>query len=137
MKTILMIILLMVLFPSFACSGEIYGCIKKGKKLIRDENIKIRIEITPDGDKEITYSTPHKCGTYNASLDKFGTYRLYVNENGKCLLKLYVVLGEENEEQKTQIGDERGMAVYSYENSVRYDLLIKEEDDGKHSLWRK
>ena len=34
MKTNLMIILLMVLFPSCAFSGEIYGCIKKGKKFI-------------------------------------------------------------------------------------------------------
>lgn len=139
MKTTIIAILLIILFPSFAFSGEIYGCIKKGKKFIRDENIKIRIEITPDGDKEITYSSipMDKCGTYSGSLDKYGTYRLYVNENGKCLLKLYVVYGEENEKEKKQIGDKQGMAVYSYENSVRYDLLIKEEGDGKYSLWRK
>lgn len=125
MKASITLILLGMLFPSFVFSGEIYGCIKKGKKLIRDENIEI--EIIPDCNKDI----PPK------RIDEYGTYRLYVNENGRCLLKLYVVSGEENEKEKKQIGDKQGMAVYSYENSVRYDLLIKEEEDGKYSLWRK
>ena len=112
MKTNLMIILLMVLFPSCAFSGEIYGCIKKGKKFI-DKGV--RVEITSE-DK--TYPPTE---TYT---DDYGTYSLCVPDKGRLILKVNY------EGQLTP-----GFVVYSYENSVQYNFSL-EEKDGQYSLRR-
>lgn len=126
MKTTIKIILLIILFPSFAYSGEIYGCIKKGGKFIKEERVKIKI--IPDSNKEKTYST---------DTDGYGIYRLNVPETGSCILNMtykerpvYIVISEE----KTQ-----DFLVYSYEGSVQYDFFIEEikESDGEYSFRRK
>ena len=122
MKTNLMIILLMVLFPSCAFSGEIYGCIKKDGKFVGKG---VEIKITPDSNKGNAYLT---------NTDVYGTYRLYVPETESCKLNMkykerpvYIVISEE----KTQ-----DFLVYYYEGSVQYDFFIKEEN-GEYFLRRK
>ena len=122
MKTTIKIILLIILFPSFAYSGEIYGCIKKDGKFVGKGG---EIKITPDSNKGNAYLT---------NTDVYGTYRLYVPETESCKLNMkykerpvYIVISEE----KTQ-----DFLVYSYEGSVQYDFFIKEEN-GEYFLRRK
>lgn len=112
MKTITMLLLFMgVFFPSFTFAGEIYGCIKKGKKFIEKG---VRIEIASE-DK--TYPP--------TETDEYGTYSLCVPEKGRFILKV---------DYKGQLTPD--FVVYSYENSVQYNFSI-EEKDGQYFLRRK
>lgn len=127
MKTTIKIILLIILFPSFAYSGEIYGCIKKGGKFIKEERVKIKI--IPDSNKEKTYST---------DTDGYGIYRLNVPETESCILNMTY------KEQPVYFininGDkEQDFLVYSFGGSVQYDFFIEEikESDGEYSFRRK
>jgi len=122
MKASITLILLIILFPSFAYSGEIYGCIKKENKFIREG---VKIEITPES----------KTKPYSANTDGYGTYRLYVPETGKCTLRMtykeqpvyFININGEKEQD---------FLVYSYEGSVQYNFSI-EEKDGQYFLRRK
>lgn len=121
---ILFIILLTTLFPSIVYSGEIYGCIKKGGKFIKEERVKIKI--IPDSNKEKTYSI---------DTDEFGIYRLCVPETGSCILNMEymkkpVYASISKEEKKPDF------LVYSYKGSVQYDFFI-EEIYGEYLLRRK
>lgn len=109
MKASITLILLGMLFPSFVFSGEIYGIIRESGKSVGQG---VRIEITSNNN------------SYSEETDKYGSYRIYVPEKGQCLLKLYY------KEQSPVI------AIYSYENSVQYDLIL-EKKDGQYSLRRK
>ena len=109
MKASITLILLVMFFPSIAFPGEIYGIIREGGKSVGPG---VKIEITSNN---ITYSE---------ETDKYGSYRIYVPEKGQCLLKLYY------KEQSPVI------AIYSYENSVQYDLILGKKD-GQYSLRRK
>ena len=110
MKITTMVILLIVFLPAFAFSGEIYGCIKEGKKFIEKGS---KVEITTDKN------------TYSTETDKYGSFRLYVNDNGMCIFKVYY------KGQPTQ-----DFAVYTYENPVKYDLILGKRDD-RYYLKRK
>lgn len=123
MKTTIKIILLIILFPSFAYSGEIYGCIKKDRKFVKKG---VEIKITPDSNKGNAYLT---------NTDEYGTYSLYVPETGSCILNMkynerpvYIFISEDMKMQD--------FLVYSYEGSVQYDFFIKEEN-GEYLLRRK
>src|SRR3990172_12083899 len=109
MKASIALILLVMFFPSIALPGEIYGIIRESGKSVGQG---VRIEITSNN---ITYSE---------ETDKYGSYRIYVPEKGQCLLKLYY------KEQSPVI------AIYSYENSLQYDLILVKKD-GQYSLRRK
>ena len=114
MKTIIKVLLFIILFPSSVFAGEVYGCIKEGKKFIGKG---VKVEVTSDSN------------TYSTKTDKYGSFRLYVKEKGKCILKIYFT--KQDKEQTTQ-----DFAVYSYENPVKYDLFLEKEDD-KYYLKRK
>ena len=111
MKTIITLLLLIVFFPSLAFAGEIYGCIKKGKKFIGKG---VKVEITSE-DK--TYPP--------TETDEYGTYSLSVPKKGGFIIKVHY------KGQTTS-----GFLVYSYEGSVQYNFSIIEENDGKYSLRR-
>ncbi|HEC99254.1 MAG TPA: hypothetical protein ENN18_02575 [Proteobacteria bacterium] len=106
MKRVTMFLLLIMLFPSLAFGGEIYGSITEGKRSV---GAGVRVEI-------ITASK-----TYPTETDRYGSYRLYVPEKGACTLKVHY-------RQPSQ-----PIKVYSYEGSVRYDLVL-EKRDGHYSL---
>ena len=124
---IMFIILLTTLFPSIVYSGEIYGCIKKGGKFIKEKKEeRVKIKIIPKSNKEKTYST---------DTDEYGIYRLYVPETGSCILNMEyqkrpVYTSVSKEEKKPDF------LVYSYKGSVQYDFFI-EEKDGEYLLRRK
>jgi len=123
MKASITLILLGMLFPSFVFSGEIYGCIKKDGKFVKEG---VEIKITPDSNKG---------NVYPANTDVHGTYSLCVPETGSCILNMkykerpvYIFISEDMKMQD--------FLVYSYEGSVQYNFSI-EEKDGQYFLRRK
>ena len=106
MKALLLSVMLLVLVPSLAAAGEVYGTIKEGGKSVQGG---LKVELACGG-KTVTGET-----------DKFGGYRLFASEEGKCTLTL-------------RIGNETpSAAVTSFADSARYNLLL-ERKDGKYTL---
>ncbi len=110
MKTIPILIVLLVCVPSFAFGGEIYGSLTEGGS-----------SVGPGAQVEVTCAGK----TYpRNTTDQYGSYRLYVQEKGKCTLKVHY----KQQSLSTEIS--------SYERSVRYDLVL-EKKDGQYMLRRK
>jgi hypothetical protein len=89
-----------------ALAGEIYGTIKEGGKPVKAGT---KVEV--------------KCakGSFGAETDKLGSYRLFVQEQGKCALSV-------------KSGDVAAqMTIHSFEDSARYNLVL-EKKDGKPAL---
>lgn len=110
---ILFIILLTTLFPSIVYSGEIFGCIKLGKRFIGKG---VAVEIRPEnGNNQVTTET---------KTDDCGTYSIYVETTGKHLLKIkylnHTVLLEESTLEE--------ISAYLTNESVQYDFIIEEKD---------
>ena len=108
MKTIISFALFVLLFPATASAGEIYGTIKEGTRLVGQG---IKIEIASGG------------SIYSTETDKYGSYRLFVKERGKCQLR--VLYGQQSP----------SIEIASYDRSVRYDLAL-EKKDGNYALRR-
>ena len=106
MKALLLSVMLLVAVPSLALAGEVYGTINEGGKPVKDG---LKVELACGG-KSVAGAT-----------DKFGGYRLFAPEEGKCTLTL-------------TIGDEKpSVAVQSFSDSARYNLVL-EKKDGKYTL---
>lgn len=112
MKVSITLILLGMLFPSFAYSGEIYGSIKVGNSPVRRGVV---VEARPDTNKQ---------KPYYARIGRYGSYSLYVPEKGRCILKVYY-------KQPSSLK----IAVYSYDEPVQYDLFL-EKKNGQYFLQR-
>lgn len=145
---IMFIILLTTLFPTIVHSGEIFGCIKLGKKLIGKG---VTIEIKPEDKTQLIeiietdvnllkiknpLQTVETQPIRTTKTDEYGTYSLYVPETGSCILNMkykeqpvYIFISKD---MKTQ-----DVLVYSFEGSVQYDFFIIEEKKGEYSLRRK
>ena len=108
MKVIPGLVFLILLLPASVAAGEIYGSIKGGGKSI-GQGVKVEIGYGPN--------------VYSTETDRYGSYRLYVPEKGKCLLTVRY-------QQPFP-----SIEIYSYEGSVRYNLVL-EKQDGKYSLRR-
>jgi len=110
MKTIAILIVLLACVPSFAFGGEIYGTLTEEGR-----------SVGPNAQVEVTCAGK----TYpRNTTDQYGSYRLYVQETGKCTLKAHY----KEQSPSTEIS--------SYEKSVRYDLVL-EKKDGQYMLRRK
>lgn len=109
MKTAVVVLLALVLFASRTAAGELYGTITDGGKPIASG---VKVEIGASGT------------VYPTETDKFGSYRVFVKEKGKCTLTLYV------RDQSPSVG------LFSYDKSTRYDWIL-ETKNGKLSLRRK
>jgi len=106
MKALTLSAMLLVAVPALVGAGEIYGSIKEGGKPVK-EGVKVEVAC---GEKAVAGET-----------DKNGAYRLFAQEEGKCTLTV-------------RIGDETpSIAVQSFEDSVRYNLVL-EKKDGKYVL---
>jgi hypothetical protein len=106
MKKVFLAMLCLAISCTTALAGEIYGTVKEGGKPIKAGT---KVEV--------------KCakGSYSAETDKLGSYRLFVQEQGKCTLSI-------------QSGDgSPQMTVNSFEDSARFNLVL-EKKDGKSSL---
>lgn len=109
MKTIALFVVGLLGLASVCRAGEIYGAISEGGKPVAAG---VKIEIV----------APTK--TYTAETDKFGSYRIFVKDKGKCTLKV------------TYKGQAPSSEVFSFEKSTRYDWVL-ESQNGKLALKRK
>ncbi len=109
MKSIASILLALALSCPLALAGEVYGTITEGGKPVAP-GVKVEIAVTGK--------------VYNGETDKFGSYRIFVKEKGKCTLTVHL------KEQSPSVG------LFSYDKSTRYDWVV-ETKDGKLSLRRK
>ena len=109
MKSLVVALLALLLSASGAVAGEVYGTIIDGRKPVAAG---VKVEITASGK------------VYTAETDKFGSYRVFVKERGKC--KFIVHLKEQSP----------SVELFSYDKSTRYDWVL-ETKEGKLSLRRK
>ena len=105
----IMALFLLLCSISMAHGGEIFGSIKADGKIV-GKGVKLEIQ---SGQK-----------VYKAETDNYGSYRCFIAEKGKCVLK--VVFG----------GASPTLEIYSFAGSTRYDLLL-DKKDGKYQLRRK
>jgi hypothetical protein len=109
MKTSGLVLLALILLASRMAAGELYGTITDAGKPVASG---IKVEIGASGN------------VYSTETDKFGSYRVFVKEKGKCTLTLHV------RDQSPSVG------LFSYDKSTRYDWVL-ETKDGKLSLRRR
>lgn len=111
MRTLIAVLISVLLVAGSAIAGEIFGSILKGGKPV---SAGMKVAVTSAGK------------TYSADTDKFGSYRLFVKEKGKCAITLFA-----------KEGDSLATAeLVSYEKSTRYDWIL-ETQEGVTSLRRK
>jgi hypothetical protein len=106
MRKIFLIVFCLAVPGTTALAGEIYGTIKEGGKPVTAGT---KVEV--------------KCakGSFSAETDKLGSYRLFVQEQGKCALSV-------------KSGDAAPqMTIQSFDDSARYNLVL-EKKDGKPAL---
>jgi len=107
--TLCLIVLLWIVAPSPLLAGEIRGTVAEGGKSAgQGLNIEVKCE-----DK-----------TYQATTDKYGSYRLFVPEKGKCTLAI------------DYQGQHPSREVISFNESTRYDFAL-EKESGEYVLRRK
>ena len=117
MRSIILITLIVVLLPSCALGGKIYGIIKEGGKPVRP-GVEVKVTTIADKPKLVARS----------QTDRNGLYRLYVRETGKFNLTVHDTLRHK--------GDDLSIPIRSYRKSVRYNLLIAKDKQGKFILKR-
>jgi hypothetical protein len=110
------------LLTSNAFAGRIFGDIKVDGKPV-PAGLSVKIAIAPAGAADAK-TKPAPVVIDSAVTDKFGSYKLTVKQEGKCVLRLVY------EKQALALD------VFSYKNATRYDLII-EKKDGKLTLRRK
>lgn len=109
MKSIRILLFVLLLPAARVVAGEVYGTITDGSRPV---SAGAKVEISASGH------------VYSAETDKFGSYRIYVKEKGKCTLTVHT------KDQAPTVD------LYSYDKSTRYDWVL-EAKDGKLSLRRK
>jgi hypothetical protein len=110
MKSTTSLLMLGVLIPSLAMAGEIRGTITDGAKSV---GAGVPVEV--------------RCGEKAyppAATDKYGSFRLFVQEKGTCTLQV-------SYQNQTPSRD-----IESFEDSVRYDLVL-DKQGGQYVLRRK
>ena len=116
-------VLVVCLAASNAYAGRIFGDIKMDGKPVQAG---LMVTIAPAPPAPAPGDTAkHAAAPVDTTLtDKFGSYKLNMKKEGKCVLTLVY-------EKKALT-----LEVFSYKNATRYDLIL-EKKDGKLSLRRK
>lgn len=114
---LLPLVLLLLLSPSAALAGRIFGDIKMDGKPL-PAGAPVMITRAPEGGKGPAILVD------STATDKFGSYKLTVKDEGKCTLT--TVYGKQTV----------ALEVFSYKEATRYDLIL-EKKEGKYSLRRK
>ncbi len=104
-----------------ATAGKIFGDIKLDGKPVA-EGLLVRIAMAPAAGGEKPAPAPAVLDS--ARTDKFGSYKLNVKGEGKCVLTL--VHGKQPV----------SLEIFSYQEATRYDLIL-EMKEGKPALRRK
>ena len=103
------IALLWITAPLPLFAGEIRGTVTEGGKSA-GQGLGIEVRC---GDK-----------AYQVTTDKYGSYRLFIPEKGKCTLTV------------TYQGQQASREVISFNESTRYDFVLQ-KDGGEYTLRRK
>ncbi len=109
MKYLSILAILLVATATSALAGEVFGTISEANKPVAEG---VKVQVTAGGN------------TYSTQTDKFGGYRLFVKEKGKCTLTV---------SYKDQTPT---FTVASFDKSTRYDFVLTQKD-GKYTLGRK
>ena len=121
------VVVSMVLFVCLAAAnahaGRIFGDIKMDGKPVPAGLTVTIAPVPPAGAPGDTTKRAAAAGDTTLT-DKFGSYKLSMKQEGKCVLTLAY-----EKEALT-------LEVFSYKNATRYDLIL-EKKDGKLSMRRK
>ncbi len=109
MRSLGMAVLALLFCASCVLAGELYGTITDGTKPV---GAGVKVDVKASGT------------VYTAETDKFGSYRIFVKEKGKCILTVYL-------KEHTA-----AVELFSYDKSTRYDWIC-EMQGGKALLRRK
>ena len=112
MRFIVLVIVSVALLASNAHAGKIFGDISFGGKPVAAG---IKVKVTKPGAGTVADTS---------ATDKFGSYKLFVKEEGKATL---TVLYE---------GKALELPIFSNKEATRYDLVVEKKDD-KLALRRK
>jgi len=115
--------LLVCLASSNASAGRIFGDIKLDGKPV-PAGLQVKIAVAPPASAPGAKPKPASIVADSTVTDKFGSYKLTVKEEGKCILTFVY------EKQAPTL------EIFSYKDAMRYDLIL-EKKDGKLSLRRK
>ena len=109
MRNAFLLAFLVLWFSSAARAGKIYGSVSEGGKPVA-QGVKIEVG----------------CGAnnYAAVTDAYGSFKLFVPDKGKCLLKV------------NYQGQAPSFEINSYEGSVQYDLIL-EKQGSQYTLRRR
>lgn len=116
-------VLLVCLAASNASAGRIFGDIKMDGKPV-PAGLTVKIALAPPASAPGAVPAPAPIVSDSTVTDKFGSFKLNVKEEGKCILTLVY--------EKQALTRE----VFSYKDATRYNLIL-EKKDGKLSLRRK
>ncbi len=119
-KIVVSLAIACLLFASDAFAGRIFGDVKTDGKPV-PAGVMITVAIVPPAAQG---AKPAPVAVDTAYTDKFGSYKLNVKQEGKCLLTIAY------EKQSASL------EVFSYKAATRYDLAL-ETKDGKLSVRRK
>jgi hypothetical protein len=111
------------LAASGASAGRIFGDIKLDGKPV-PAGISLNIAVVPPPGVQGVASDSATIVADSTTTDKFGSYKLNVKKEGRCVLTLLY-----GKQAPT-------LEVFSYKDATRYDLVL-ENKDGKLSLRRK
>ena len=109
MKSIRLLLLAILLSPTAAYGGQIFGTLTVDNRPV---GTGIRVAIACDS------------GNGGGQTDAYGAYKVFVPK-GKCTLKV------------SYGGQEILFALYSYDDPVRYDFSIVRQSDGRYALQRR
>ena len=109
MKHASMLLFVVLTFNSLAVAGKIYGSVSEGGKPVAQG---VKVEVACGGNN------------YAAQTDAYGSFKLFVPDKGKCLLKV------------NHQGQAPSIEINSYDGSVQYDLIL-EKQGAQYTLRRK
>jgi hypothetical protein len=115
--------LMACLAASNASAGRIFGDIRLDGKPV-PAGLVVEIALAPPASLPGAKPAPPAVMADSTVTDKFGSYKLAVKPEGKCILSLAY------EKQVLTL------EVFSYKEATRYDLIL-EKKDGKLTLRRK
>ncbi len=115
--------LIVCLAAASAHAGRIFGDIKIDGKPV-PAGLMVTIAPAPPAGAPADTLKPAPAPADTTHTDKFGSYKLNVKQEGKCVLTLVY-------EKKALT-----LEIFSYKNATRYDLIL-EKKDGTLSLRRR
>ena len=128
MKSIVLFLMLTALPLTSIFGAEVYGTITERGKPIK-EGLEVQVFKMPKEPKE------RPIFIINTKTQKNGSYSIVVKEKGEFLLRL-ILPPNSYPRSKDSKEQNPGIAINSYNYSVRYNLIL-ERSDGEYRLRRK